>query len=252
VQDTELYERMQAGLLGFGRLLTAGAADSRLVERDGLVASIVPATPDRSIFNSVIYRSPGDLIDALDELAGTYEDEGVRAWTVWVPERDRQVAELLERQGHTLDADPVAMALELAQFGGRVSSDVAIDLDPAVTDIARLNDVAYGYDGDFVRALDDLPKSATHRYTAVEDGHSAAGLMTFDEEDDCFIGFVATAPEARGRGLANALMTRALLDARERGCTTSTLQATKMGQPVYERLGYRNLGPLQMWERRLS
>jgi len=45
-------------------------------------------------------------------------------------------------------------------------------------------------------------------------------------------------------------MTRALLDARERGCTTTSLQATKMGQPVYDRLGYRDLGPIQMWERR--
>jgi len=62
--------------------------------------------------------------------------------------------------------------------------------------------------------------------------------------------FVATLPEARGRGLAARLLTHALHDARERGCTTTSLQATKMGQPLYERLGYRNLGPLHMWERR--
>jgi hypothetical protein len=45
-------------------------------------------------------------------------------------------------------------------------------------------------------------------------------------------------------------MTRALLDARERGCATSSLQATKMGRPVSAGLGYRDLGPIQMWERR--
>ena len=43
---------------------------------------------------------------------------------------------------------------------------------------------------------------------------------------------------------------RALADARERGCTTTTLVATKMGHPVYARLGYRDLGRVQMWERR--
>ena len=61
---------------------------------------------------------------------------------------------------------------------------------------------------------------------------------------------MGTLEAARGRGLATSLMRRALADARERGCTTTTLVATKMGHPVYARLGYRDLGRVQMWERR--
>jgi hypothetical protein len=45
-------------------------------------------------------------------------------------------------------------------------------------------------------------------------------------------------------------MRRALADGRERGCEVSTLQATKLGRPVYERLGYRAFGVIEMWERR--
>ena len=30
----------------------------------------------------------------------------------------------------------------------------------------------------------------------------------------------------------------------------STLIATKLGYPVYEQLGYRDVGGLEMWERR--
>jgi hypothetical protein len=45
-------------------------------------------------------------------------------------------------------------------------------------------------------------------------------------------------------------MTRALADARERGRLTTTLVATKLGRPVYERVGYRDFGAIQMWERR--
>ena len=63
---------------------------------------------------------------------------------------------------------------------------------------------------------------------------------------------VATAPEARGRGLSTALMRQALSDAAARGCETSTLQATKLGRPVYERVGYQDFGALQMWECRES
>jgi hypothetical protein len=45
-------------------------------------------------------------------------------------------------------------------------------------------------------------------------------------------------------------MLHALCDARERGCTTTSLQATARGKPVYERLGYRDIGAVHMWERR--
>jgi hypothetical protein len=45
-------------------------------------------------------------------------------------------------------------------------------------------------------------------------------------------------------------MRQAVLDARERGLQTTSLQATAMGVPIYARLGYRDLGAIQMWERR--
>jgi GNAT superfamily N-acetyltransferase len=250
MDDAELFDRQLATLLAASRLVTAGAQSSRRIEREGLVAGVVPSTPDRSVFNSVIYTSPETLIGSLDELAGVYDEVGVRAWTVWVPERDRDVMALLEREGHRLDADPAAMALELEHFDRQVAGEVDFATDPRIADIANLNDLAYGYGGDFARALGGLPEDAAYPYVAMLDGKPAAGMMTLDHVGDCFIAFVATDPDARGRGLATALMTRALLDARERGCTTTSLQATKLGQPVYERLGYRDLGPIQMWERR--
>ena len=250
MNDAELFDRMLASLLASTRLVTGGAPSSSRIERDGLVASVVPSTPDRSVFNSVLYTAPETLTGMLDELAGTYEGAGVRAWTVWAPERDRDVVALLEREGHQLDANPAAMVLELEHFDRQVAGEVDFATDPRIAEIANLNDLAYGYRGDFVRALGGLPESAAYRYVATLDSRPAAGMMTLDHQGDCFIAFVATHPDARGRGLATALMTRALLDARERGCTTTSLQATKMGQPVYDRLGYRDLGPIQMWERR--
>jgi hypothetical protein len=42
----------------------------------------------------------------------------------------------------------------------------------------------------------------------------------------------------------------ALAEARGRGMETSTLQSTKLGYPVYERLGYERVCALEMWERR--
>jgi hypothetical protein len=45
-------------------------------------------------------------------------------------------------------------------------------------------------------------------------------------------------------------MRQALVDARERGVETTSLQATAMGLSLYRRLGYRELGVIEMWERR--
>jgi predicted acetyltransferase len=63
---------------------------------------------------------------------------------------------------------------------------------------------------------------------------------------------VAVLPEARGHGISGKLMAHGLADAVERGARTSTLVATKLGRPVYERLGYRELGALEMWELRVD
>ena len=67
---------------------------------------------------------------------------------------------------------------------------------------------------------------------------SACLLMT-DHDGNTDLGMVAVVPEARGRGITGKLLGRALADAAERGNRTSTLIATKMGYPVYERAGYR-------------
>ena len=81
-------------------------------------------------------------------------------------------------------------------------------------------------------------------------GGTASVVGTLDLDGDCGVYWVATLPEARGRGLTSRHMHLALEDGRQRGCDISTLQATKLGRPVYEALGYRDIGTLEMWERR--
>jgi GNAT superfamily N-acetyltransferase len=49
---------------------------------------------------------------------------------------------------------------------------------------------------------------------------------------------VATLPEPRGHGFGTALTVASLRDARSRGYRWGVLQATKLGEPVYLRLGF--------------
>jgi GNAT superfamily N-acetyltransferase len=248
--NAELFGRQHASLRAFYRLLAGASRDGRLYERDGITAALVPATPERSVCNGVVFDDAASLERALEPLASRFEDAGVRAWTVWVPAHDRDAAALLERHGHRLDASPAAMAIELAEFSSPPAPGLDLDPDPDLAEIGRLNDAAYGYEDQFTRALELLKRDSAYVYIARLDGEPAACTIALDHDRDCLIGLVATLPAARGRGLASALVTSALLDARTRGCETSSLQATRMGQPVYERIGYRDLGPIEMWERR--
>jgi GNAT superfamily N-acetyltransferase len=240
---------MLANMAGVFTGLARHSPDGHALEFDGVTAAVVPSCPNRSVVNCVTYSNADSLGDWLDRLASEYERAGVHAWTVWVPEHDTRAASLLERAGHVLDARPAAMVRDLRDFELGPPPDLEL-VEPDMEEAARLNDEAYGFPGDFERAFRDLPPEPAHLYLALSDGVPACTLLAYEEHGECGIYLVATLPEARGRGLATALMIHALLRARERGCTTSSLQATQRGRPVYQRLGYRDIGAVHMWERR--
>jgi hypothetical protein len=62
-----------------------------------------------------------------------------------------------------------------------------------------------------------------------------------------FVGIygVATPPDARGRGYGEAMTWAATLC---RPDLPATLQASPMGRPVYDRMGYRTVAEFLVWE----
>src|SRR5258708_19010814 len=108
-----MIDTVVAGIAAFSRAMASVAPGAALWERDGIVAAAFPHTPDRSFPNAVAYEDREALCAALPELAAFYDEHGVRAWTVWVPEADTAVATALGRAGHVLDGVPRAMALDL-------------------------------------------------------------------------------------------------------------------------------------------
>jgi ribosomal protein S18 acetylase RimI-like enzyme len=244
------WERMLASMRVFFRPVGEATDGYRTIERDGVLASVTPAVPDRSLPNSVVYENEDALAGMLDELAGVYDEAGVRAWTVWTPQHHERTRELLSREGHVLDADPAAMILELAEAEPPRPDDPEPDPEPQAADVGRINDAAYGMSSAFEVLMGDGTLDPAHHYVARLDGEAVACVGTRDHDGDCSVWEVAALPAARGRGLVSGLMRRALADGRERGCEVSTLQATKLGEPVYARLGYRRFGTIEMWERR--
>ena len=58
----------------------------------------------------------------------------------------------------------------------------------------------------------------------------------------CWLGLVATHPAVRGRGLATRISQHMVEWSRAHGCATIALDASDLGRPVYERLGFETVG----------
>jgi GNAT superfamily N-acetyltransferase len=250
LDERELRRRAIEGVRDEVEAFGSAAPGSKLIRHDGLTASVVPASPQRSLFNSVYFDQPAALAENADLLAEAYDAHGVRAWTVWVPDDDRESARLLAARGHVLDAAPRAMALELAGLAAEPAAPAGVVPGPIGTaSCAELNDRAYGYSDDGFQA--GLAGETTIRWQgAFAAGEPVGCVGTIAVGEDCCVTGVATPPEQRGRGIASWLLWRALAEARERGSTSASLQATRAGAPLYERLGFRDLGFIEMWELR--
>jgi GNAT superfamily N-acetyltransferase len=234
----------------FLRRVSCGSEGARLIERDGVVAAIIPVAPERSILNSVTYEDTDGLRDAYDEVAAAYDATGAQ-WNVWGRPGDTDAAALLAERGHVLDGESPAMARPLIDPPKRPRLDVAWTDRGSMHDVAAVNDLAYGYgEGSFAKTLPGIPVGDDVVYVAHSGGEPVGSLLMSDHGSNSDVALVAVAPRARGHGLSGKLLAHALADAAERGLETSTLVSSKLGRPVYERLGYQGVGSLQMWERR--
>ncbi|MDW4549577.1 GNAT family N-acetyltransferase [Defluviimonas sp. D31] len=91
--------------------------------------------------------------------------------------------------------------------------------------------------GFFVGRCDGVPVATALYAVSTGAGVACAGIYN-----------VCTLASHRGRGLGRA-MTAHAMDAgrREHGCVVAALQASPMGRPVYERMGFREVTRWHMW-----
>ena len=75
-------------------------------------------------------------------------------------------------------------------------------------------------------------------FVAELDGEPVGTTVTCIFGDVAWVAMVLVARRARGRGIGTAMMRHALKFLDERGVPTVRLDATPMGQPIYERLGF--------------
>jgi predicted GNAT family acetyltransferase len=74
-----------------------------------------------------------------------------------------------------------------------------------------------------------------------------ATAMRFSSHRIAGVFNVSTIPEYRRRGIGEAMTWRAAVDGLAEGCIASALQASEMGLPIYQRMGYRQVLTYQVW-----
>jgi GNAT superfamily N-acetyltransferase len=238
---------------GFARLqllLGGHAGKGHTLERPGLVASIVPNAPDSPTLNAAVAIDPDAATAHIAELERRYARAHVRRWGVWLDGDAALAAQALSTQHRMVvtTASP-GMGATLDELGN--TNDQPTNAADLAT-VGRVNDLAYGnYDARLERTLTPLPNGVLHGYRVdLNDGSPASVALALHHNHDAGISFVATVPKARRQGLATQVMQQALNEAKQQGCTTTTLQATDVGERLYTNLGYRRLTIMQLWERR--
>jgi len=91
----------------------------------------------------------------------------------------------------------------------------------------------------------DLP---FHFYLAFQNGKPVAISQLFLAEGVAGLYCVATIPEARKQGIGYAVSLKPLQDAFDMGYRVGTLQSSKMGKPIYSKMGFTECGQMAAYQ----
>jgi GNAT superfamily N-acetyltransferase len=217
------FERYLTSLAGSWQALAAPHHDAEVVCGDGFLAARFDRYP---VLNNAVLLRPEALRAAQAVFAGTTQ------YAIW--SADAVTATAIEAAGLHRDMTTVPMCCDLREMPSAGDDDgVLEDVAPEV--IAELTEV----DPALLRGVPGL-------WTFATEGHES-GLVLIPVDTDVNVSFVTTREPARRRGLAVAVLRRALARARDRGFATASLQSTAMAQRLYTRAGFVSVGRWQEW-----
>ena len=243
VNEDELYERMAAGLVAASRHFAAASPAAFVLDEPGVSIDVFTTQPDRTIYNNALFDrglSTAARDAAIAAMEAAYARAGVEGYAAWAHESDPRLIDDLLGCGYHLSESTRAMAMRLDEptTPRRELDVIGIDWPEHVRLIEAPEGLLAGFDTD-----------CFHLYAARVDRRPVATAIAFDHEGDCGIYNVGTLPEARRQGLATALTTHVLHEAKARGCTTASLQATPMAESIYASVGFRSLGLINEYVR---
>ena len=213
-----------------------------MVHSEAMTAAVFP---DWAPLNNAILSNGVDVTTetVIDELAVRYREAGVGVWALWLPSRatDLDAPDTVTELG-SLTRDTTTLVMQatlgpgLRQHPGVTRTSLASILDNR--DEAPIPSAALG-------PPETLPGLSA--WALVHEGIAVTSAWTFLHESDCGIYAVETLTPWRRQGFARRLVEHLLVDAQSRGARSASLQSTRMGQPLYESLGFEPAGRYEEW-----
>jgi ribosomal protein S18 acetylase RimI-like enzyme len=232
--------RAEANLLHASATWTAAAGGS-VTEGEGFSVFVTPA-PMRA-FNHIIVTSSSPATGPLLDAVSRFQHGPIRFRLRLRAEFDGDGAAFratsLVRHG---GIPSLALRRAPAAASGQPSAGIRPVRDRAtLADHIEVVAEAFGWrEEDLARVFTpDLPGArGWHGWVAYKEGAPVAAAQAIVHGGVCGLYYIGTKERYRRRGLG-ALMTRtAIADGAAQGCNLFTLQASPLGYPIYERLGF--------------
>lgn len=225
----------------------AGSVAGGVVVHEGGVATIASGLPMR-LFNQVFIEADDAAGAALERAVARMREVGA-PWAVTLREGiDDRFGPIAERLGLVHDPHETFPGMAIKPLPEAMPDPAGLEIRRVETDgladHAIVIERGFGIDRPLVDAIVSAAASADPRFTFyvgyVEGQPVVSGLAVLTGST---IGVynIATIEEARRRGYGAAITRRILVDGAAAGGTVGTLQASDMGKPVYEALGFRTV-----------
>jgi ribosomal protein S18 acetylase RimI-like enzyme len=209
-----------------------------------------------SIANGVLYArlDPEDVEAVVRQLQAQIEARDAPVlWWISPLSTPANIGSLLARYGLQAAGEVPGMALDLNELDEDQNQldDFEIRLVDSI-DLqetwARVAGIGTGFPDAAVEAFSSLEASlsnpqyrAQFRYIGYLEGNPVAASAMALDSGVAGIYAVATLPQARRKGIGRLMTVLPLLDARRHGYRTGVLQASSMGFPIYQKIGFRQV-----------
>ncbi|MDJ0713420.1 MAG: hypothetical protein QNJ54_04265 [Prochloraceae cyanobacterium] len=245
--NTLVYANFVEAMREFGRWQKL----SQLIEREGLL--FVAGSTTFPIFMNSVIRLDADLPapEVIDKARAFFQtlNRDFTILTYGKQDRDLEAAARSAEMKQVFDSPE--MVLEKKVESPMLPANVKIRLatkEEEILDVCHINSEAYapiGFPKEQTEAIFSVPQRLLSPkliiYVAYLDDRPASTAMAIMTEQVAGIYWVGTIPSARGLGLAEACTRLVSNDGLDRGAQVAALQASAMGERIYQRIGYRTI-----------